>query len=398
MLKDSLGKNISCGCHLKNINAYDKSKKYHKKRNEEAINKIVGNIYCNFKVLELTEQNNKIYNNTKYNVECIICGFKTIYGRNHLVKSKTLICKGCLDINNKNNIGKKFGKLTITHIVKNKNKILYKSKCDCGGERVCKLYRLYNGHITSCGCSLNNINKHITKSIILKRAKSRMTNNDKIWVYNRYMKNMQGCFKKYAKKNDTISLFKFFQLSQENCHYCGIKPQNIFDFYNQKETEFLYNGLDRINQKEPHTLENCITCCKTCNYLKGTQNYNEFIKWINKINFNNRIFSYNKIDKYDINKKYLVNDAYRYYSLDTDIDIYTFSKLIMEPCYYCNDIGVNSRKGFRYNGLDRIDNTKGHELSNIVPCCKICNFSKKDFTKEEWYTQIRNIKEYLSLN
>lgn len=41
MLKESLGKKISCGCHTKNFNNCEKLQAYHKKRNEEALNKII---------------------------------------------------------------------------------------------------------------------------------------------------------------------------------------------------------------------------------------------------------------------------------------------------------------------------------------------------------------------
>jgi hypothetical protein len=33
-----------------------------------------------------------------------------------------------------------------------------------------------------------------------------------------------------------------------------------------------------------------------------------------------------------------------------------------------------------YNGIDRLDNTKGYTIDNIVPCCYKCNVLKKDFT------------------
>jgi hypothetical protein len=50
-----------------------------------------------------------------------------------------------------------------------------------------------------------------------------------------------------------------------------------------------------------------------------------------------------------------------------------------EPRIYClagpGYLGDNSplTKTFRCGGIDRIDNGKGYELSNIVPCCMPCN-------------------------
>lgn len=49
---------------------------------------------------------------------------------------------------------------------------------------------------------------------------------------------------------------------------------------------------------------------------------------------------------------------------------------LMKPCHYC---GHNSI------GLDRIDNKKGHSISNTVPCCRECNVIRMDkFTHEEF--------------
>jgi hypothetical protein len=41
---------------------------------------------------------------------------------------------------------------------------------------------------------------------------------------------------------------------------------------------------------------------------------------------------------------------------------------------------------YYYNGLDRIDSSKGYTRDNVEPCCVICNtmkwtLSKKDFLK-----------------
>ena len=46
-----------------------------------------------------------------------------------------------------------------------------------------------------------------------------------------------------------------------------------------------------------------------------------------------------------------------------------YTELIRDlVCFYClKEIG-----GYGH-GLDRIDNTKGHEASNVIPCCGVCN-------------------------
>lgn len=48
-----------------------------------------------------------------------------------------------------------------------------------------------------------------------------------------------------------------------------------------------------------------------------------------------------------------------------------FHNLIYMPCYYCSAI---ESKGF--NGIDRMDSTRGYELDNCVSCCDECNTMK----------------------
>ena len=39
---------------------------------------------------------------------------------------------------------------------------------------------------------------------------------------------------------------------------------------------------------------------------------------------------------------------------------------------------------YTYNGIDRVDNTRGYTLDNVVPCCFKCNRAKDTMTKEEF--------------
>lgn len=50
------------------------------------------------------------------------------------------------------------------------------------------------------------------------------------------------------------------------------------------------------------------------------------------------------------------------------------------PCHYCGALPVNTYSTpagtFTYNGLDRVDNTRGYVPDNLVPCCTKCNLAK----------------------
>ena len=53
-----------------------------------------------------------------------------------------------------------------------------------------------------------------------------------------------------------------------------------------------------------------------------------------------------------------------------------YYKVMELPCYYCGLVKVT--------GVDRIDNYKGHEVDNILPCCEYCNVARSNhFTVEE---------------
>jgi hypothetical protein len=67
-------------------------------------------------------------------------------------------------------------------------------------------------------------------------------------------------------------------------------------------------------------------------------------------------------------------------SLGWEILFDQFLKLRSENCYYCDD-AIRSTG----SGLDRIDNSKGYTLDNVVPCCGPCNIvrAKCEFTSDE---------------
>jgi hypothetical protein len=55
------------------------------------------------------------------------------------------------------------------------------------------------------------------------------------------------------------------------------------------------------------------------------------------------------------------------------LDVYEWLELKAHPCRYCG-YAVESTRG----GLDRLDNTRGYEPGNVVPCCYACNVAKSD--------------------
>lgn len=72
-----------------------------------------------------------------------------------------------------------------------------------------------------------------------------------------------------------------------------------------------------------------------------------------------------------------------------------FRDLINKDCYYCSSAPATKRTSGNsfiiYNGIDRVDNTKGYTKDNTVPCCKCCNQMKLSMTSEQFINKCENI-------
>jgi hypothetical protein len=78
------------------------------------------------------------------------------------------------------------------------------------------------------------------------------------------------------------------------------------------------------------------------------------------------------------------------------------SLLMHSNCYYCG--GQPSQKidsgktkfwlGFSYQGIDRVDSTKGYECGNCLPCCAICNQMKSDLSQAAFLKQANKIASF----
>jgi hypothetical protein len=63
--------------------------------------------------------------------------------------------------------------------------------------------------------------------------------------------------------------------------------------------------------------------------------------------------------------------------------------LTSSPCYYTGLLPatiktVKSGETYVYNGIDRVDNSKGYTIDNCVPCCTAINLMKLDMTEQRF--------------
>ena len=85
--------------------------------------------------------------------------------------------------------------------------------------------------------------------------------------------------------------------------------------------------------------------------------------------------------------------------LDFSLTREEFAMLTKQNCDYCGkdpqQISKLNKYQYLYNGIDRIDSSKGYTLDNCVSCCGRCNRGKGNMTREEFFNLITKIYKNL---
>lgn len=174
-------------------------------------------------------------------------------------------------------IGQKFGMLTTLgkSDSNTKGQRKWRCLCECGKEIQARSWHLRNGNYSSCGCMLK-----IRAAQIHKKYKEAYP-PDYPWgfneVYNSYRKE---ALKK--KLNFDLSKEEFFNLSQQHCYYCDCLPKNR----KVREEDFVYSGIDRIDNKKGYQIDNTVPCCKICNIAKNNLELEVFLKHVTQLYLN----------------------------------------------------------------------------------------------------------------
>jgi hypothetical protein len=76
-----------------------------------------------------------------------------------------------------------------------------------------------------------------------------------------------------------------------------------------------------------------------------------------------------------------------------------FRVLTKQDCFFCGlppssehrTIHYEKCGSYIYNGIDRLDNTRGYVAGNMVACCQVCNQAKSQQTVDEFIAWVRKI-------
>lgn len=78
-----------------------------------------------------------------------------------------------------------------------------------------------------------------------------------------------------------------------------------------------------------------------------------------------------------------------------DVSREELGELIRLNCHYCGaEPDNNSRKRFRYNGLDKVKPELGYTSGNLVPACWPCNRAKGSMDAESFLVWLKKTYEY----
>lgn len=158
----------------------------------------------------------------------------------------------------------------------NKNKI-WICLCACGTEKVFwKLSAIHKQQ--TCGCGLDN--KGLT-------ASQRRSVNSRMNSYR------SGAIKRGLTWS--LSYEDFVDITTRDCVYCNAHPKDWDcisgapslqkDSPNIDSKNYLikFNGIDRVDNNEGYTIDNCVSCCTSCNRAKSDLSLLEFKKHIERI-------------------------------------------------------------------------------------------------------------------
>ena len=164
-------------------------------------------------------------------------------------------------------------------------------QCDCGNTKLAVGRDLISGHTRSCGC----LAKSITK---ISGGRRKLPNHGS---------NINTIFKNYqqsamlTKREWALTKEQFIKLITAACHYCGSPPANTQKRFDK---DFRYSGIDRTNNNLGYIINNCVSCCRTCNIAKHTLSMNEFAVWLQ-----------------NITSKTLINASIKIFYLDRNVDV-----------------------------------------------------------------------------
>lgn len=173
--------------------------------------------------------------------------------------------------------GRVFGRLTVIKKIEEtfgpNGARKWLCKCECGKEVEVKGSLLRCGSTRSCKCLQTDMSYFIR----LKPHGVAASNH----LYGNYLRGAKNRGIEFG-----ISKEDFLALAVLPCKYCGAPPSQVHATKGLNGS-FTYSGVDRVDSSKGYTVDNCVPCCKDCNYAKRLMTVPEFLNWARRIVSNN---------------------------------------------------------------------------------------------------------------
>lgn len=168
--------------------------------------------------------------------------------------------------------GQKFGRLLVVSPAKSKHKRAYwNCLCDCGHTCTAMGKDLRQGKKRSCGC--------LRRESSQVNAKAMTASNNLppgVAAFNLLYAGYR-CSAESRAIAFNLSKNEFKSLTELACFYCGLKPKEVYA-PNLPNGGYIYSGVDRKDSSLGYDPENCVPCCKMCNWMKNVYSVEVFIK------------------------------------------------------------------------------------------------------------------------
>jgi hypothetical protein len=293
--------------------------------------------------------------------------------------------------------GQRFGKLAVIKkadkpVGSKRNHLFWLCKCDCGNEKVINGGDLKSG-VKSCGCLTHEspynfqdlTGKKFGRLLVIKRVNKP---KEKSAAGTYWLCKCDCGNEKTANNHDLV---------HGDTTSCGCKrhetPYNFIDLTGQRFGRLIV--IERENKKNNHTRWLCKCDCGNMvmvdpnNLKKGTSTscgcYQKEVASL----------PYGEAAMNKLLSSYIRHAKTRNISFELSKE--EFFELTKRNCFYCGkepSYITKTRWGhgnYIYNGVDRIDSSKGYTIENTVSCCGKCNQAKMAETQEDFLNWVERV-------
>jgi hypothetical protein len=181
--------------------------------------------------------------------------------------------------------------------------------------------------------------------------------------------------------NDDLTDEYSYTMMTSNCFYCHFKSEKTL------------NGIDRMDSNQGYCKANCVSCCKICNFMKGSLDPTTFIKKCQHISktfdgigqYHPELFPNRQSSSFDVYKSRAQTKGFDFTLTEND-----YKYIIQQKCNYCK----KETDLYHTNGIDRTNNDQGYTIENCVACCSECNYMKGSLNDREFIESCKNIANH----